>query len=112
VFLWPADRPDLRARVGLAVGLLLASKARSESPAWAVLLKALTFPRLQVATVHVPYLFKLAVDGLGAEATAVPIWGVVAATPAALLVGYGLARGGAALCNGACCSHWDACAYM
>jgi hypothetical protein len=28
VYIWPKDRPDLRARVGLALGLLLASKAR------------------------------------------------------------------------------------
>jgi hypothetical protein len=28
VYIWPADRPDLRVRVGLAIGLLMASKAR------------------------------------------------------------------------------------
>jgi ABC transporter ATM len=54
-----------------------------------------------VANVHVPFLFKQAVDGLSGGATVVPMWGVAALTPAALLVGYGLARGGAALCNGA-----------
>ena len=56
---------------------------------------------------HVPFLFKQAVDGLTGGATVVPLWGAVALTPAALLVGYGLARGGAALCNGA--SHNHAC---
>jgi ABC transporter ATM len=55
----------------------------------------------QVANVHVPFLFKQAVDGLSGGATVVPLWGVAALTPATLLVGYGLARGGAALCNGA-----------
>ena len=56
---------------------------------------------MQLANVHVPFLFKQAVDGLSGGATAVPLWGVAALTPATLLVGYGLARGGAALCNGA-----------
>jgi hypothetical protein len=54
-----------------------------------------------VANVHVPFLFKQAADALTSGAAAVPLWGVAALTPSALLVGYGLARGGAALCNGA-----------
>jgi hypothetical protein len=28
-YIWPKDRPDLRARVGVALGLLMASKVRS-----------------------------------------------------------------------------------
>ena len=55
----------------------------------------------QLANVHVPFLFKQAVDGLSGGAATVPLWGVAALTPATLLVGYGLARGGSALCNGA-----------
>jgi hypothetical protein len=31
VYIWPKDRPELRARVGLALGLLLASKARASA---------------------------------------------------------------------------------
>ncbi len=30
VYIWPQDRPDLRTRVGLAVGLLVASKVRAQ----------------------------------------------------------------------------------
>jgi hypothetical protein len=51
--------------------------------------------------VHVHFLFPQAVDGLSGGAATVPLWGVAALTPATLLVGYGLARGGSALCNGA-----------
>ena len=58
---------------------------------------------------HVPFLFKQAVDGLSGGAAVVPLWGVAALTPATLLVGYGLARGGAALCNGACQPRAHAC---
>lgn len=98
VYVWPRDRPDLRARVVAAVALLLASKG---------------------INVQVPYLFKLAVDGLSAgggdvalaAASGVPIWGIAALTPPALLASYGLARGGAALCNGALgFAHAHACA--
>ena len=32
VYIWPKDRPDLRARVGLALALLMASKARASAP--------------------------------------------------------------------------------
>ena len=59
------------------------------------------FSSAQLANVHVPFLFKQAVDGLSGGAATVPLWGVAALTPATLLVGYGLARGGSALCNGA-----------
>ena len=30
-YIWPKDRPDLRARVGVALGLLMASKVRSSA---------------------------------------------------------------------------------
>jgi hypothetical protein len=84
IYVWPKDRPDVRARVVLAVSLLLASKA---------------------ANVSVPYLFKLAVDGMSSGAAEVSVLGAVALAPSALLASYGLARGGAALCNGARCCH-------
>ena len=86
VYVWPRDNPDLRARVVVALSLLLASKA---------------------VNVNVPYLFKLAVDGLSsgdvalAAGAGMPLWGFAVMTPSALLAGYGLARGGAAACNGA-----------
>jgi ATP-binding cassette subfamily B (MDR/TAP) protein 7 len=86
VYVWPRDNPDLRARVVVALSLLLASKA---------------------VNVNVPYLFKLAVDGLSsgdvalAAGAGMPLWGLAVMTPSALLAGYGLARGGAAACNGA-----------
>ena len=85
VYVWPRDNPELRARVVVALSLLLASKA---------------------INVNVPYLFKLAVDGLSSDAalaagTGMPLWGVAVLTPSALLAAYGLARGGAAACNGA-----------
>ena len=36
----------------------------------------------QLANVHVPFLFKQAVDGLSGGAAVVPLWGVAALTPA------------------------------
>ena len=53
------------------------------------------------ATLQVPFLFKYAIDGLtmdpsGATAVAVPLAQLV---PATLLLGYGAARAGSALCN-------------
>lgn len=49
-----------------------------------------------------PFMFKLAIDALNIDptaASAVPVVGVVAMTPAALLLGYGIARSGAAFCG-------------
>lgn len=52
--------------------------------------------------VQVPFLFKYTVDSLTADPTALTpatVMGVLALTPPALIVGYGVARAGAALCN-------------
>ena len=62
-YLWPHGKPALRARVVMAVGLLVAAKA---------------------TTVIVPFFYKFAVDALSAPAVVV--------VPVALLVAYGLAR--------------------
>lgn len=82
-YVWPADDPDTRRRVLAALGLLVGSKA---------------------LTVQVPFMFKHAVDALAAGGALGAAGGtsaaaVALASPPALLVGYGLARGGAALCN-------------
>ena len=62
-------------------------------------------PALDDPDVHlllqVPFLFKYAIDGLtgdpsGATAADMPLWEVL---PATLLLGYGAARAGSALCN-------------
>ncbi len=62
--LWPEGRPDLRARVVIALVLLIGAKA---------------------ATLSAPFLFKEAIDALGPGAAAV-------AAPVALVLGYGLVR--------------------
>lgn len=89
-YVWPPNEPALRARVLVALSLLVASK---------------------LAAVQVPFLFKEAIDTLtsatGPAATAVasnPEWvsallGASAPPAAALLVGYGLTRAGAAAAN-------------
>ena len=64
-YLWPKGRPDLRARVGFAVLLLVAAKA---------------------ATVMVPILLGRAVDALDAKAD------LVVLVPVALILAYGTAR--------------------
>jgi len=79
-YLWPADDPALRRRVGAALALLAASKG---------------------LTVAVPFLFKHAVDAVAvapAAAAAVTVTASVAA-PTAVLLGYGAARAGASLAN-------------
>ena len=51
---------------------------------------------------QVPFLFKYTVDSLTADPSALTpaaVAGVLALTPPALIVGYGVARAGAALCN-------------
>ena len=51
---------------------------------------------------QVPFLFKYTVDSLAADPTAhtpATVAGVLALTPPALIVGYGVARAGASLCN-------------
>jgi ABC-type transport system involved in Fe-S cluster assembly fused permease/ATPase subunit len=64
-YLWPSDAPGLRARVIVAMALLVAAKA---------------------ANVVVPMFYKGAVDALGGKVNA------IIAVPIALLIGYGLAR--------------------
>ncbi|KAK3909944.1 ATP-binding cassette sub-family B member 7, mitochondrial [Frankliniella fusca] len=79
-YVWPKDDPDIKKRVKLAVGLLVASKALN---------------------VSVPFLFKYAVDTLNVSpdgnilnlATASD---TVLTYSVALLLGYGIARAGAA----------------
>lgn len=49
-----------------------------------------------------PFLFKYTIDALTADPTALTpatVAGVVALTPPALIVGYGVARAGASFCN-------------
>ena len=67
-YLWPADRADLRLRVGLAVLLMVAAKG---------------------ATVVVPLILREAVDALTPGAT---VSAVVLAVPLGLLLAYGAAR--------------------
>nr|DAD43097.1 TPA_asm: hypothetical protein HUJ06_001327 [Nelumbo nucifera] len=87
-YLWLKDNLEFQLRVVMALGLLVGAK---------------------VLNVQVPFLFKLAVDwltnatGAGgalssfmtANSTVVALF----ATPAAVLVGYGIARAGASACN-------------
>ncbi|KAL6584381.1 ABC transporter B member 25 [Orobanche minor] len=87
-YLWMKDNFEFRLRVAAALGLLIGAK---------------------VINVQVPFLFKLAVDWLStatgnagslAEFTAANATSLaVFVTPAAVLVGYGIARTGAAAFN-------------
>jgi ATP-binding cassette subfamily B protein len=73
-YIWPADRPDLKSRVSLAMVLLLAAK---------------------LATIAVPFTFKWATDALTGDDTApvAPGWiGWVFVAPAMLIVAYGFMR--------------------
>ena len=78
-YVWPADNPEVRKRVGVALGLLVGAKLVNTS---------------------VPILFKQAVDVLGAIQTldggANPTAAVTAtasaATALSLVVGYSIAR--------------------
>ena len=74
-YVWPADAPELRRKVMMAVGLLVASKA---------------------ITVSVPFFFKHAVDVLSSSATATSL-GAGVVVPTTALLGYGAARTAAAL---------------
>ncbi len=67
-YLWPSGRSDLKTRVVIAIGFLVAAK---------------------VANVYVPILLKMAVDALA------PAGQLVVVAPVALLVAYGAARIGA-----------------
>lgn len=87
-YLWLKDNPEFRTRILVALGLLVGGK---------------------VLNVQVPFLFKLAVDGLssavGASSTTVVTTVsnstllAFLGTPIAVLIGYGIARGGASACN-------------
>lgn len=86
-FLWLKDNLEFRMRVIMAMGLLVGAK---------------------VINVQVPFLFKLAVDWLSAVGGAATIASLTEAnstllalfvSPAAVLVGYGIARAGASACN-------------
>ena len=73
-YLWPAGQPEMKARVAIAIAFLVAAK---------------------VATVFVPYVYKLAVDALtgeGGDALALGTTTVLIAVPVAIIVGYGTLR--------------------
>ncbi|KAL0104628.1 hypothetical protein PUN28_017398 [Cardiocondyla obscurior] len=81
-YIWPEDDPDIRKRVKIAVGLLIGAK---------------------VLNVCVPFIFKYAIDILNTQAasggavmdlTTAPT--TVATVATSLLIGYGVARAGAA----------------
>ncbi|KAL6444094.1 hypothetical protein ACFW04_001798 [Cataglyphis niger] len=83
-YIWPEDDPEIRQRVKIAIGLLVAAK---------------------VLNVFVPFIFKYAVDILNThtamingsaimDLTTAPA--TVATVATSLLVGYGIARAGAA----------------
>ncbi|XP_068008082.1 iron-sulfur clusters transporter ABCB7, mitochondrial isoform X2 [Melanerpes formicivorus] len=81
-YVWPKDRPDLRARVAISLGFLAGAKAMN---------------------ILVPFMFKYAVDNLNQisgnilNLEAAP--NTVATVATAVLVGYGISRAGAALFN-------------
>ncbi|XP_033125673.1 ATP-binding cassette sub-family B member 7, mitochondrial-like [Anneissia japonica] len=80
-YIWPKDATSIKARVVIAVGLLIGSK---------------------MASVSVPFMFKYAVDVLntGQAVGVVAAAGGTAITVAtSLLIGYGAARAGASLFN-------------
>ncbi|XP_037049568.1 ATP-binding cassette sub-family B member 7, mitochondrial isoform X2 [Bradysia coprophila] len=76
-YIWPKDDAMIRKRVVLSLSLLIASK---------------------VANVGVPFLFKAAVDGLNVLSMATAPEAVLAST-VSLVIGYGIARSGAAAFN-------------
>ncbi|KAM9310741.1 iron-sulfur clusters transporter ABCB7, mitochondrial isoform 2-T2 [Pholidichthys leucotaenia] len=81
-YVWPNDRPDLRARVAIALGLLAGAK---------------------ITNVMVPFMFKYAVDELnqmsGHMLNLNDAPSTVATMATAVLIGYGVSRAGAALFN-------------
>ena len=70
-YMWPADRPDLKARVAWAFGFLVAAK---------------------LVTASVPFFFKYATDTLNGEAEALAWLPAILLTPVMLVVGYNVAR--------------------
>ncbi|KAA0709071.1 ATP-binding cassette sub-family B member 7, mitochondrial [Triplophysa tibetana] len=81
-YVWPKDRPDLRARVVISLSLLVGAK---------------------MTNVTVPFMFKYAVDGLnqmsGQMLNLSDAPNTVATMATAVLIGYGVSRAGAALFN-------------
>ncbi|XP_076281712.1 ATP binding cassette subfamily B member 7 isoform X2 [Lasioglossum baleicum] len=83
-YIWPEDDPDIRNRVKVALGLLAGAK---------------------ILNVAVPFIFKYGIDTLNAQSIAAGGSGVlsvgtapetVATVATSLLIGYGIARAGAA----------------
>ncbi len=74
-YMWPADRPDLKRRVALALGVLVAAK---------------------VVTVLVPYAYKWATDALvhpqGSGGSAAVGLAAVVTVPVMLIIAYGVGR--------------------
>uniref|UniRef100_A0A8D0H7J2 Iron-sulfur clusters transporter ABCB7, mitochondrial n=1 Tax=Sphenodon punctatus TaxID=8508 RepID=A0A8D0H7J2_SPHPU len=81
-YVWPKDRPDLRARVAISLGFLAGAKAMN---------------------IVVPFMFKYAVDNLnqmsGNMLNLSDAPNTVATMATAVLIGYGVSRAGAALFN-------------
>ncbi|XP_068812726.1 iron-sulfur clusters transporter ABCB7, mitochondrial [Struthio camelus] len=81
-YVWPKDRPDLRARVAVSLGFLAGAKAMN---------------------ILVPFMFKYAVDSLnqmsGNMLNLSDAPNTVATVATAVLIGYGISRAGAALFN-------------
>uniref|UniRef100_A0A8C0I8H3 Iron-sulfur clusters transporter ABCB7, mitochondrial n=1 Tax=Bubo bubo TaxID=30461 RepID=A0A8C0I8H3_BUBBB len=81
-YVWPKDRPDLRARVAISLGFLASAKAMN---------------------ILVPFMFKYAVDNLNQVSGNILNLGAapntVATVATAVLIGYGVSRAGAALFN-------------
>src|ERR1700688_4506004 len=70
-YMWPADRPDLKARVLMALGMLLVAK---------------------LATIAVPFTFKWATDALVQDAGGAELATFVLAVPLAMTAAYGGTR--------------------
>ncbi|XP_063288135.1 iron-sulfur clusters transporter ABCB7, mitochondrial [Pelobates fuscus] len=81
-YVWPKDRPDLRARVAISLGLLAGAKSMN---------------------IVVPFMFKYAVDNLnqlsGNMLNLNDATSTIATMATAVLIGYGMSRAGAALFN-------------
>ncbi|XP_073886006.1 iron-sulfur clusters transporter ABCB7, mitochondrial isoform X7 [Macaca fascicularis] len=81
-YVWPKDRPDLRARVAISLGFLGGAKAMN---------------------IVVPFMFKYAVDSLnqmsGNMLNLSDAPNTVATMATAVLIGYGVSRAGAAFFN-------------
>ncbi|XP_061454434.1 iron-sulfur clusters transporter ABCB7, mitochondrial isoform X2 [Rhineura floridana] len=81
-YVWPKDRPDLRARVVISLGFLAGAKAMN---------------------IVVPFMFKYAVDNLNQMSGNVlnlnDAPNTVATMATAVLIGYGISRAGSALFN-------------